>query len=205
MSQPYFCIDSYKESHFYWEVIVCARKVSVVALSVFGKELGVERQSQVVLLLILICIVLEITRRPFREASEDHSILKHLELSSLLVEWGTFWCGLMIHQSGPKSESTNIFMTACVFAINIALMSWFLIVLTRAVVKENHESLLSLKQVTSYCIRSSGARKTEPSISSNQARMNDQKEFGIALVENPLNNMHSQALVGSAIQAQSHR
>merc|ERR1711871_1383137 len=72
---------SYKTDRFYWEIVITARKVSVVALSVFGKELGVQRQSQVALSLLLVCIVLEIVGRPFREASEDHSILKHLELS----------------------------------------------------------------------------------------------------------------------------
>ena len=45
---------SYKPNRYFWETIVSARKVSVVALSVFGKELGVERQSQVALFILLV-------------------------------------------------------------------------------------------------------------------------------------------------------
>ena len=94
----FFC--SYKPDRYFWESIITTRKVSIVALSVFGTELGVLRQSIVALLLLLGCIVLEIIGEPFRQVTEAHAVLKRLELGALLVEWGTLWCGLMIHHSG---------------------------------------------------------------------------------------------------------
>ena len=101
-----------------------------MALSVFGKELGVERQSQIALLLLLTCIVFEILGEPFREPSAAHRVLKRLELSALLVEYGTLWCGLMIYQSGPKSQGLGVFLTVSVILINMALMLWLALVLS---------------------------------------------------------------------------
>ena len=53
----FYC--SYKPERYYWEAVITARKVSVVALTVFGKEIGVQRQSQIALLILLACIVLK--------------------------------------------------------------------------------------------------------------------------------------------------
>ena len=63
-----------------------------------------------------------------------------MELSALLVAWGTFWCGLMIHKSGPKSEGMNIFMTVSVIVCNVVLTLWFLRVLVAAYVAEKKDS-----------------------------------------------------------------
>ena len=128
-SSPISLVCRYKGQRFYWETVVTARKVSVVALSVFGKELGAERQSHVALLLLLTCIVLEILGEPFREPTSAHRVLKRLELSALLVEWGTLWCGLMIFRSGPKSEGLNVFLTVSVIFANAILMLWLVLVL----------------------------------------------------------------------------
>ena len=130
----------YKEDRYYWELVITLRKVCVVALSVFGRELGVQRQSQVALLLLLVCIILEIIGQPFREVTDSHRILKWLEIAALLVEYGTLWCGLMIFQSGPKSEGMNVFMTICVVAANIGLTLWFVFVLFRACAQQTKDS-----------------------------------------------------------------
>ena len=123
-----------------------SRKICVIVLSVFGKELGAERQSQVVLLLLLVYIVLEIAGEPFEEVTKAHVILKRLELSALLVEWGTFWCGLMIYQSGPKSEGMNSFMTLFVVTMNAILLIGFVIVLLTAYAEERKLQKSSLWQ-----------------------------------------------------------
>ena len=130
----------YKEDRYYWELVITLRKVCVVALSVFGRELGVQRQSQVALLLLLVCIILEIIGQPFREVTDSHRILKRLEIAALLVEYGTLWCGLMIYQSGPKSQGMNAFMTICVVAANIGLTLWFVFLLIRACAGQTKDS-----------------------------------------------------------------
>merc|ERR1711937_710440 len=94
----------------------------------------------VALLLLLVCIILEIVGQPFREVTDSDRILKRLETAALLVEYGTLWCGLMIYQSGPKSEGMNAFMTTCVVAANIGLTSWFVFVLFRACARQTKDS-----------------------------------------------------------------
>ena len=42
----------------------------MVVISVFGKELGVGKQAQVVLLLLLVCIGLEVVADPYQEVTE---------------------------------------------------------------------------------------------------------------------------------------
>ena len=132
-------MSSYKPERFYWEIIISTRKVAIVALSVFGAELGPQRQCQIALLLLLGFLVLEIAGDPYREVTPEHSVLRKLELVSLLLEWTTFWCGLMIYQSNSdsisESEFTNVFLTMYVVIGNIMLILWFLFVLIGAYVK----------------------------------------------------------------------
>ena len=63
-----------------------------------------------------------------------------LFMYALLVEWGTLWCGLMIHHSGPRSEGMNVFMTFCVVLVNVGMMIWFLRVLIAAYLEEKKNS-----------------------------------------------------------------
>lgn len=130
-------LGSYKPEKFYWEIIISFRKVAVVALSVFGAELGPQRQCQIALLILLGCLALEVASDPYREVTPAHSVLRKLELSSLLLEWITLWCGLMIYQSDPEpgSEYMNNFMTIFVVICNMILMFWFLSVLLESYVK----------------------------------------------------------------------
>lgn len=114
--------------------------MSVVALSVFGKNLGTHRQSQVALLILLLCIVVEILGEPFRETTSAHSILRKLEVGALLVVWTTMWCGLMIYQSDLESEPVKELMTVFVILANSALMLWFLSALFRAKMKERSKT-----------------------------------------------------------------
>ena len=170
---------SYKPERFYWESIIVSRKICVVALSVFGKELGPERQSQVVLLLLLVCIVLEIAGEPFEEVTKAHVVLKRLELSALLVEWGTFWCGLMIYQSGPKSEGMNSFMTLFVVTMNAILLLGFVIVLLTAYAEEKKlqkssfwQKMQKVKVLSRKSLRSMTANSEDVQLPSDRSQVN---------------------------------
>lgn len=127
--------SSYKPERFYWEIIISTRKVAVVALSIFGSKLGAERQCQIALLLLLGCLVLEIAGDPYRRVTPAHSVLSRLEVSSLLLEWITLWCGLVIYKSESGSEHLEIFISMFVVICNVLLVLWFLFVLVGAYVK----------------------------------------------------------------------
>ena len=109
---------AYKADRFFWETVITSRKVSVVMLSVFGPELGPEKQTIVALLLLLIFIVFEIYGDPYLIETPKHKILGRLELSALLIEWGTMWAGLMIFlldESKPSDQSFAVFLTVTIF------------------------------------------------------------------------------------------
>ena len=78
-------------------------------LSVFGPELGPEKQTQVALLLLLICIVLEIYGDPYLIETTKHNILGQLELSALLIEWVTMWSGLI----NPRTKEQTLGQKFC--------------------------------------------------------------------------------------------
>jgi hypothetical protein len=115
--------SGYKLTRFFWETILTVRKVAVVALSVFGPELGPERQAQVALVILLICIVCEIYGKPFHVVTERHKILAWVETSSLLIEWWTMWSGRMIFQLVQES-AVGVVLTISVVVGNIVLFGW---------------------------------------------------------------------------------
>lgn len=115
----------------------------MVALSVFGSELGAPRQTVMVLLLLFLYLVLEVWGKPFRQSDNknSHSVLQKLELSALFVEWTTFWCGLMMFMSSTSSDSEGIYTTMVVYSItaNGVLFSWMLKVLFSFYIEENKD------------------------------------------------------------------
>ena len=129
---------AYKSDRFYWEVVITARKVSIVMLSVFGPAMGPILQAQVALLIFLICIVAEIYGDPYSEPTEEHKLLRRMELCSLLAQWWTMWSGLVIFQLG---EDSAMAMTLTVFVVggNILLLLWSLYQFVQAKIRESKE------------------------------------------------------------------
>jgi len=114
---------------FYWEIVLCIRKITIVGVGVFGPSLGTVRQSQVALLIIVLFFVLELLGSPFKEKPERHKILAKLELSSLLVLFLTMWSGLMIFSSAELTIRTCFSLLrvivmnklGCTFQMNSAI------------------------------------------------------------------------------------
>merc|ERR1711935_128700 len=129
---------AYKSSRFYWEVVITARKVSIVMLSVFGPAMGPILQAQVALLIFLVCIVAEIYGDPYSEPTEEHKLLRRMELCSLLAQWWTMWSGLVIFQLEEKSA---VAMTLTIFVVggNVLLLLWSLYQFVRAKIRESRE------------------------------------------------------------------
>merc|ERR1711865_332751 len=129
---------AYKSDRFYWEVVITARKVSIVMLSVFGPAMGPILQAQVALLIFLICIVAEIYGDPYSEPTEEHKLLRRMELGSLLAQWWTMWSGLVIFQLGETSVMAMT-LTVLVVGGNALLLLWSLYQFVRAKIRESKE------------------------------------------------------------------
>ena len=102
-----------------------ARKIAVVALSVFGPGLGTLRQSQMVLAVLLVCISLEIAGDPYKVSTRGARILGRLEIGALFVQWATMWGGTMIYASQDiESKRFVEFLSVVIVGINVALFCW---------------------------------------------------------------------------------
>ena len=131
---------AYKENTYYWEIVLTARKVMIVALSVFGPGLGTERQAQMVLAVLLVCISLEIAGDPFKLINDRFRVLGRLEIATLFVQWATMWGGSMIFASqDPESRSFVVFLTVVVATINVGMLVWLLVQMVKEYVHEQQE------------------------------------------------------------------
>jgi hypothetical protein len=123
---------SFKPSRYFWESIITARKIAIVALARFGDKMGPVKQSQVALLILVICLVLEILGTPFVESTPRHHILGWLELASLLCQWWTMWSGSMLYQLNSTTEEVyGVVLTFSVILVNGTMMVWFVFTLVR--------------------------------------------------------------------------
>ena len=141
-----FFYAAYKEDKYYWEIILTFRKVSIVALSVFGPGLGTQRQSQMVLAVLLVCISLEIAGNPYKQDERGMQILGRLEIAALFVQWTTMWGGSMIFSSqDPASKRFVGFLSVMLAGINIVLLCWsimhWLLALKRESAKKKQRKL----------------------------------------------------------------
>jgi hypothetical protein len=95
------------------------------------------------LLLILICIVFEIHGDPYLMETPKHQVLGRLELSALMIEWGTMWSGLVIFQlddSQPSDKGFAITLTIVVILTNTILLICFVVQFIRAKIHERKEA-----------------------------------------------------------------
>jgi hypothetical protein len=72
-----------------------------------------------------------------------HQILGRLELSALMIEWGTMWSGLMIFQldeSKPSDKGFAITLTIAVIVTNTFLLVCFAVQFIRAKLHERKEA-----------------------------------------------------------------
>jgi hypothetical protein len=72
-----------------------------------------------------------------------HKVLGRLELSALMIEWGTMWSGLMIFQlddSKPADKGFAITLTIVVIVTNTILLISFVVQFIRAKLHERKEA-----------------------------------------------------------------
>ena len=132
---------AYKDETYFWEVVLTTRKIGVVAISVFGKSIGVQRQAQLALLILFICITVEIAGKPYKLVTKRHKVLGQLELASLFTLWGTMWCGTLIFASqSPGDHLFVVLLSVIVGVINVASIMLLVVRLVSEYAYENKDS-----------------------------------------------------------------
>jgi len=113
-----FIYSGYRESCFFWEIVIMLRKAAFATVSVLLRPAGVDVQTYTALLVITVFIVLHVHYRPYTDASKLHG----LETLSLSVAFGTLMGGLLIY-----SPNTSVaFKQACTVAVVCSNVLFFL-------------------------------------------------------------------------------
>ena len=121
----------------------------MIMISVFGTRLGTQRQAQVALFVLLVCICLEIGGRPYAIRTPRHKVLDRLELTALLVLWGTMWCGTMIFTSqDQQSQGFVVFLSMLVVAGNLGTIMWLLVRLGMECLHEKRHTPMGKKIIS---------------------------------------------------------
>jgi len=125
-------LGGYRDERYYWEIFLVARKVIIIAISVFGTLLSVAVQTHLVSLFILLFMLAEAVGQPFDSTSGDvdrfgtprvrYKVLHQLEMVSLFVIWLTLWCGMLIYQVDDINSHVHVVVTIAVFSLNVLLM-----------------------------------------------------------------------------------
>ena len=127
-------LGGYRDDRYYWEIFLVARKVIIIAISVFGTLVDVEVQTHIVSLFILLFMLAEAVGQPFDSTSGDvdrfgtprvrYKVLHQLEMISLFVIWVTLWCGMLIYRVDAVGSNLHVVLTVAVFSLNVLLMSF---------------------------------------------------------------------------------
>ena len=115
---------------------MAVRKASIVALGVFGSLTGVEGQTHIGLMLLLIFLGIHLAFAPYDVASPRYSVLHHMDTMALAVCWATLWAGLLFFR-GDLGTGGSIFVSICILVVNTAFALWGCIRLARELALEN--------------------------------------------------------------------
>lgn len=105
-----FLFRAFKESCLFWESLVMLRKACLSIIVVFAYPLGGDSQGLLASVLLLFCLYIHLTLRPYRR---EFAILNHFESCSLLVSSLTFILGLFF-ANNRCSDSVKTFLAATI-------------------------------------------------------------------------------------------
>jgi len=101
----------FREDRWYWEGVVALRKVAVVALGVFGPQLGVNFLAHWALLALGVASGLQLVGDPYESGIRERK-LQVLEMSGLAVCWLTMWtANFFLHGEGDLMALTVMVIT----------------------------------------------------------------------------------------------
>eukprot|EP00210_Caulerpa_lentillifera_P003970 g3789.t1 len=118
-----FLFRAFKERLAFWESVVMFRKACLSVIVVFSYPLGGDFQGVLASILLLLCLYIHLTLKPYRE---EFRSLNHFESCSLLASGLTFNLGLFFID-GRCSESVRTFLAVLIILGNILLFLFLLL------------------------------------------------------------------------------
>ena len=130
--------SGFRKETYYWECVVAMRKESTVLLAVFGPQMGVAMLAHVALLVFMVQILVQLVGHPYEAR---HLKLQVLDVTSIVVCWGTMWSGFFFYSPRPPSQKEAlVFLTMLVLVVNVLYMVALLYSMCAETCQENEES-----------------------------------------------------------------
>ena len=128
----------YSRGREWWEVVIVARKISIVILGTFGSMTeSVEKTACVALIIIFVSIIAHLLGKPFGMHTRNALRLHLLELLALFVVWFINWGGLMLYLG--VDDYVQLFLTfLIVLSIVCYLVGTLLFVYLNKIRKNRH-------------------------------------------------------------------
>merc|ERR1711871_1242791 len=111
-------VSGYRKDHWYWEAIVCARKVLLSMIAVFLGRFGPELQFFFASLLLVSCMVMHIDAKPFANKQ-----LNTIETAGLLILFLSLYNGMFFFWNLLDEDGLNV-LAWITISINIYYAFW---------------------------------------------------------------------------------
>jgi len=111
-------VSGYTHKRWYWELVICARKVLLTMTAVFLKNYGPERQFIFANLVLMVAMMLQVRERPF-----SNNELNNLENWSLGILFLTLYLGLFFFWDLVQGTGRTL-MGLSIIGFNILYILW---------------------------------------------------------------------------------
>jgi hypothetical protein len=111
-------VSGYRKDHWYWEVIVCMRKVLLSMISVFMGQYGPELQFFFASLLLVSCMVMHIDAKPFANKQ-----LNTIETAGLGILFLSLYNGMFFFWNLLDEDGLNV-LAWITISVNIYYAFW---------------------------------------------------------------------------------
>jgi hypothetical protein len=111
-------VSGYTHKRWYWEIVICARKVLLTMTAVFLKNYGPERQFIFANLVLMVAMMLQVRERPF--SNDELNTLENWSLGILFV---TLYLGLFFFWDLVEGSSRTL-LGIFIIALNVLYMLW---------------------------------------------------------------------------------
>jgi hypothetical protein len=147
-----FLYNGYKRHNYFWEIIIMYRKILCIFIAVFMNRIGIVVQALVLLILLVIFMQANASRRPFAARA-----LNDIEAMSLATQIVTIYCGIFFISSKDINnptfnknkdfyldENSKLLFFFIIAFCNVSfILLWFtkFVVIIRVLIKDKYPNL----------------------------------------------------------------
>jgi hypothetical protein len=114
-----FLYKGFKNKHFYWEFVIMLKKILIVSVSVFLKNVSIPVQALVAFIIIVSSYVLQVKYEPY-----GISHMNVVEVRAIVVSGVTIYSGLFFLTGGLSYEAKLMMFILMVFSNFVFVIYW---------------------------------------------------------------------------------